>query len=564
MPGDGRSRRLGALMPEGWSCAHARATLIDGAGREPLCDYDRLKLSLILRSDPARGRFPLVELEDGTEDAHYQGREVRGCVVLTRGAVQRVHQLAVRERGAAGILFDGRRLLPPVRGPLDDPDAVSYTSFWWQGDEPRGWGFVVSPGSGARLRERLRGGVRLELEVEIESRRFAEAREALVMAHLCHPEPSANDNGSGVAAALEAARALAALFARPATRPRRLGIRFLWVPELTGTHAWFAGPRADGAGDGLDAGRAARTVAALNLDMVGEDQSRCGSTLLIEHPPCFAGSFAGELLRRIRDRAQDWVTSYSGPGHYSMTRMSEVPYGGGSDHAVLTDPLVGVPCPMLIQWPDRYYHSSHDTPDKCDPASLALAARCAATYAAFLACAEAPERAWLAAAVGRGAERRRLAALDRDEPERALAAEELRARAEQASLARLDAAAAPAAGHSARWAATTSAAPGAVDAVPIRAPGPLEMQRHLIAGHAALAREQREGFRRFEAGAPGGSLALELAWFACDGRRTLAEIARLVSLELGAGRSCPPEAVAEFFEWTTRLGRSGWRPGGAR
>src|SRR5882672_5301823 len=28
-PGDGRSRRLGALMPEGWACAHARATLLD-------------------------------------------------------------------------------------------------------------------------------------------------------------------------------------------------------------------------------------------------------------------------------------------------------------------------------------------------------------------------------------------------------------------------------------------------------------------------------------------------------------------------------------------------------
>lgn len=573
-PGDGRSRRLGALMPEGWACAHARATLLDAGTREDLCDYDRLKLSLILRSDPARGRFPLIAIEDGTEDEHYRGREVRGHVVLTRGAVQRVHQLAVVERGAAGILFDGRRLLAPVRGPLDDPDAVSYTSFWWQGDEPRGWGFVVSPGTGARLRERLRAGTPLELEVEIESRRFptriplisgvlpgTSDREVVVLSHLCHPEPSANDNGSGVAATLEAARALAALFARSGARPRPLGIRFLWVPELTGTHAYLAGPSGGDAGleGALDAARAARTVAALNLDMVGEDQAQCGSTLLIEHPPCFAGSFAGELLRRIRDRAQDWVTSYSGPGHYSMTRMGEVPFSGGSDHAVLVDPLIGIPCPMLIQWPDRYYHSSHDTPDKCDPASLALAARCAAAFAAFLAGAGPAQRAWLAEAVERGSERRRLAALERPEPERAVAAEAMRARQALLSLARLDPAArsSPAAKAGPRRAGRAVAAGSA--RIPTRAPAPLEMQRHLIAGYAGLSHDERERFRHFEAQAPGGTLTLDLAWFACDGRRTLEEIARLVGLEIATPQADVPQAIAEFFEWTARLGRSSWQ-----
>src|SRR5439155_5324105 len=210
VPADGRTRRLGMLMPEGWQCTHGRATLVDGRVREPLCDHAALKLAVIQRSAPARGRFPLVALEDGTEDAHYQGLDVRGRVVLTAGAVHRVHALAVVERGAAGILADGRRLMPPVRGPEHDREAVNYTSFWWAEDQPRGWGFVVSPAVGARLRARLREGAALELEVELESRRFATRipllsatlpgatpEEVLVVSHLCHPEPSANDNGSG-------------------------------------------------------------------------------------------------------------------------------------------------------------------------------------------------------------------------------------------------------------------------------------------------------------------------------------------------------------------------------
>ncbi|HKQ56514.1 MAG TPA: hypothetical protein VJY35_01485, partial [Candidatus Eisenbacteria bacterium] len=100
--GDGHTRHLGHLMPEGWACDAAVATLVEGSSRERLCDYAAEKLSLVLRSTPARGRYPVVALADGTRDADYQGVEVRGRVVLTRGAVQRVHALAVVERGAAG------------------------------------------------------------------------------------------------------------------------------------------------------------------------------------------------------------------------------------------------------------------------------------------------------------------------------------------------------------------------------------------------------------------------------------------------------------------------------
>src|SRR5262249_50056828 len=139
------------------------------AARERLCDYEAEKLSLILRSAPARGRFPIVALEDTKDE---RPAPVRGAVVLTRSAAHAAHRRWVVEGGAAGLLHDGRRLVPPVRDGFDDPDALSYTSFWWNEDEPRGWGFVLSPRTGARLRERLRAGAALELEVEIDSRAF--------------------------------------------------------------------------------------------------------------------------------------------------------------------------------------------------------------------------------------------------------------------------------------------------------------------------------------------------------------------------------------------------------
>jgi hypothetical protein len=92
---------------------------------------------------------------------------------------------------------------------------------------------------------------------------------------------------------------------------------------------------------------------------------------------------------------------------------------------------------MLIQWPDRYYHSDLDTVEHCDPDSLALAVRAAATYAGFVAAAGAEEAAWLLQLVARGARRRLLSALERPDPWDAAHAERERGQRALASVARL-------------------------------------------------------------------------------------------------------------------------------
>lgn len=576
---DGRQYHLGCPMQEGWDCARAVATLHGAKGPEPLADFASAPLSLVQRSSAASGRWPLVADEPGAD--------VRGRVLLTSRGAQPAHRDAVARRGAAGLLCDGRRLVPPVRTDEHDRDSLAYTSYWWDADEPRGWGFVVSPARGAELRARLAAGERLDLEVAIESRSFPTTSalvsatlpgewpgEVLLTAHLCHPRPGANDNGSGVAAVLEAARVLGSLARSGALPAARRTIRFLWMPEFTGTYAWLAG----------DPARAAATVAALNLDMVGEAQDDCGSTQLIERAPHFAGSFAEELLVRIRHAAQDWVPGYSGPGHYSLVRAAEVPYSGGSDHTVWLDPAVGVPCPMLIQWPDRYYHSDYDTPDRCDPASLAHAARIGATYAAAIACARADEARALLALVGRGARRRLLSSLDAAEPARAARAERLRGELALASVARLGRGPSPLADIAAalddalplaaeelegffeseieRALPSAARAPVPGDArVPVRRQNTvLVPMRALQEGVVGAEDAIRDAFLAIDDTMPGGSASVDLAWFACDGRRSVGEIAALLADE-GAPAGEPD--VARLFELTAALGLSAWLGPGA-
>jgi hypothetical protein len=154
---------------------------------------------------------------------------------------------------------------------------------------------------------------------------------------------------------------------------------------MTGTYAYLA-TRED---------EIEHMVAGLNLDMVGQNQELCGSSFLIERPPQAMPSFAPDLLERLREELLGESSAFGGTGEYALFRHAVIPFSGGSDHYILSDPSVGVPTPMIIQWPDKFYHTSQDTPDKVDPAMLSRVGSLSATYAYFLANAGHEEATWL-------------------------------------------------------------------------------------------------------------------------------------------------------------------------
>ena len=394
----------GMPMFQEWETSEGVLHLIEPeeASRK-LADYDEVKISLIQRSASFEGEAEVVLLEDGEEWDEYEGLDVKGKVVLSKGDKDRVHYLAVEKHGAVGILFDGMKELPDLRHAMDLPDALQYTSFWWREGMKRCFGFVLSPKEGARLRALIKAREREEKPpVKVRTKvvsRFWDGElnvvsalipgqteeEVVVLAHLCHPQWSANDNASGAATVLEVARTLQGLITEGQLDKPRRGIRFLLVPEIFGTQAYLANHEE----------RLPHMIAGLNLDMVGEDQDVCGSSLLVESPPAAAASFAADLAERLLEEFTVETGSFSGMGGYATFRHAVTPFSGGSDHYILSDPSVGVPCPMIIQWPDKFYHTSADTLEKVDPTMLARVGSIAATYAYFLAEAGSDEATWL-------------------------------------------------------------------------------------------------------------------------------------------------------------------------
>jgi hypothetical protein len=66
-------------------------------------------------------------------------------------------------------------------------------------------------------------------------------------------------------------------------------------------------------------------------------------------------------------------TLHSFTGTRDSWNSAVVPYLWGSDHDMFVDGSVGVPAVCLGNWPDNYYHSSEDSPDKVDPTQLTRA-----------------------------------------------------------------------------------------------------------------------------------------------------------------------------------------------
>lgn len=592
-PATGRDWSWAHLTPQEWNCEEAELWLLGpkGAPTERLAWYDEVNLSIIQRSDstPAGGvTAALAAVENGADPAVWTRQDLRGKIVLVGdGDIHRMLRFA-QQAGAVGLVTDRMTYNPPTRPPGDLADALQYTSFWWSESEPKGWGFVVSPRTGVRLRQAVANGeVRLHARVEA---RFYDgsienvealipgttAEEVLLISHLCHPKPSANDNATGPATLMEAARALQRLISTGALPPPRRSIRFLHPPEMTGTYAHLAA---------MSARERERIVGALNVDMVGQKQEETGSVLLCEYPPLACPSFAGDLLGLILAESAKELPALSRLGaRYAGFRHAEVPFSGGSDHYIMADPTVGVPCPMIIQWPDRFYHTSADTLERTDPAMMKRVALMAAAYGYFLASAGPAEVRWLAAEMTARFPAQLHAALSGAADPEATAG--FRVERKLADLASLERLLSPEEQH--EWQPVLTlcrhqvqvtaelelqrlALQGACtpvrrmdtavtvtgwlgDAVrtdqvrPVRLqPGPISLRNHL----GRLPEPEEESWRAFTAAHGDAAKVADYLGYWADGTRTLAEICRLTELETGLRDDA---WAVGYFQLLDRLG----------
>jgi hypothetical protein len=379
----------------------------------------------------------LVDVGAGDRSADYEGRNVRGRIVLANGSLTAVMDQAVWKRGASGILaWSSTR----TNALADAPDQIA-----WQRvperDGPNGekttFAFVLSVRDGKALSDRmkneaLRGLSPLRAHIVVEAGALAEKKSAMVegrirgtdpslpevvlTAHLQEEKFSANDDQSGVANILEIARALTRLIADgKISRPRR-GIRFWWCDEIRAEYRYFAD----------HPGEEKKFLANLNQDMVGAKQSAGGRVQHFTRMPWSRPSYLADVQESVLDLVVAGNNGYLPAGQagsnqpgvvftrpiFSRLGTREpfharaVPYFDSTDHLVFNDSWVGVPGTTLTNWPDEYIHSSGDDLWQIDATQLKRNAFIVAATALWLANAGAAQASELLPfASARGLER---------------------------------------------------------------------------------------------------------------------------------------------------------------
>lgn len=369
-------------------------------GRKKIADYDDIRAMLASGSKNADVKAELIWIEEGSP-ADLEGLDLKGKIVVTSASAGRVHDQVV-EKGAVGVIsFNSPR---PLVDPVQIPSSGIYSR---SGDAT--FGFYLPPREGHLLRDRLIRGEEIHVHAVVEAGMQdldlqvptcvlpgtdPEAGEIIFSAHLFegYTKQGANDNISGSASILEVARTLHTLMEEGRIPRTKRNIRFIWVPEFSGTIPWVK----------KHADLMENTLCNINLDMVGLWLSKSQSFFNLERTTYGNAHYLNDVMEnyyRYVGETNRVSLVLSGRGGY-INRIvapsgSDEPFYyaieahyGASDHEVFNDWAVGVPGIMMITWPDHYYHTSEDRPNKCDPTQMKRCGVIAAAAAYTIALAE--------------------------------------------------------------------------------------------------------------------------------------------------------------------------------
>ena len=393
LPADGRIFYGTQRSRPGWNARFAE--LWDG--RDRVASWADQPIGLAQDSVSGRAEADLVDVGAGTAESDYQGKEVRGRLVLTSSQPGAIQELAVGRFGAAGIISW----------------AQNQRTAWWGEDESLvRWGhldtfaahpafaFMVSPARARAWQERLRRGEAVHLRAEVDAGQAPSAyliptaiipgrdraHEIVFSCHLDHPSPGANDNASGCAGELEIARTLTRLVRSGALPQPARTIRFLWPPEVEGTISLLnARPEF-----------ARRTLATIHLDMIGGNSEITKSVLRVYGSPPSLPSAVSEIGFAFGRFVNEQSLLYADTGAADMPlvepegdrRALQAEIGGfneGSDHEVWAEGSWRIPIVYIADWPDRYIHTQRDLPGNLDPTKMRRAMFIAAASGWYLA-----------------------------------------------------------------------------------------------------------------------------------------------------------------------------------
>ena len=351
--------------------------------------YDIHDIALSLASLNANGDVS-GELVDGGQGRpqDLDGRDLTGKFVLSSGSPGAVYGQAI-PRGAVGVI--GVSAIGYQRA-SDYPNQIVSSTV--NATQPNTVAWSITPTSQRDLAALLARGQKVTIRSIVKSVQVpihseyvvatipgdgSTTQEVAISAHLYEGviKQGANDDNSGCALTLEIGRTYLKLVNEgKLPRPKRT-INFIWVPEISGTRAFLEKYPA----------KAKAIIGDLNFDMEAVRLTTSRSFWILQRTPDTFPSYINDIgqsmMEYVADITRERVRFRA--GGYAPSQPVESPRGskdafyikidkhyGASDH--VTYMQAGIPAVMFITWPDMWYHSSEDTPDKQDSTQYKRAA----------------------------------------------------------------------------------------------------------------------------------------------------------------------------------------------
>jgi aminopeptidase YwaD len=390
---------LPTRSPKSWDAVRGELWITKPTLRK-IADLKEIAASLCQGSATMDVTAPLVYVGPGNQDRFYEGKDVKGKIILVNGSPGAGQRLGIEKYGALAVIGYASSHAE------FDPDEVGWSSLGGRGDAAQGMkptvGFMVSTRMGNDLRDQLERGLAIEVRAMAETQ-MVEAKDQMVealipgtefpneelvfTAHLFEgtAKQGANDNISGCVAILETARTLRKLMDDKAIPALKRSVRFLFIPEISGTTAYIK----------MHPEISRRFFANINHDMVGEGLIKNQSLMELVQTPRSLPTYLNDVVRafyewmgttqRNDEGKEAYLPVWSPTGSREPFYFVIDPFSGGSDHQVFTSGGIRVPSAFMIVWPDQWYHTSGDTIDKSDPTQLKRVVVISAASAVLLA-----------------------------------------------------------------------------------------------------------------------------------------------------------------------------------
>jgi aminopeptidase YwaD len=357
-----------------------------------IVSYRDITASLAPGSHSGDVTSELIFVNRGDKDSDYQGKDVAGKLVLASGPPNAVHNLAVRKYKAGGVLSFANN----TGRPIDRPDEIAWNNLGGRGGGGGGdapvttFAFNLSHRMGMELVDMIERGEKPTVHAKVKTTEYdadmqvvtavikgdgSSQQEIGFSGHLFEgiAKQGAMDDISGCADTLEMARAWKKLIDDGVLpRPRRT-VRFMWVPEIAGSNAYLDRYPEE----------TKHFVAAVSIDMAGEDVKSNKNSLYLIRTPGSVNSFINEVTQQFfeyvgdtnHEKGHDRTVAYNylfpiedpqgsrDPFYYNIDK-----HVGGSDHTSFLSH--GVPAVLFNYWPDWAYHTSEDRPSSADPTQL--------------------------------------------------------------------------------------------------------------------------------------------------------------------------------------------------